>query len=166
MARCEHGTSIPYWLCGVNFKIFSLQRRVAWNVYHIDSVESTSKWPRRNTSGTPQVYHIDSVESTSKFIAVALQIGIIYTILTLWSQLQNGMRRGARGHGLIPYWLCGVNFKIDALAVPSAIVVYHIDSVESTSKFPELSAADKSHYTILTLWSQLQNAAVTASIFA
>ena len=35
--------------------------------------------------------------------------------------------------------------------------IYHTDSVESTSKYELLHGRIKLHYTILTLWSQLQN---------
>ena len=57
-----------------------------------------------------------------------------YTILTLWSQLQNGV--GEEG------W---------------AVLLYHTDSVESTSKWWGPVWSYLSNYTILTLWSQLQN---------
>ena len=62
------------------------------------------------------------------------KLGNVYTILTLWSQLQNYLK-----------WL----EELEA--------VYHTDSVESTSKSGTLSTGWHNLYTILTLWSQLQN---------
>ena len=50
-----------------------------------------------------RVYHTDSVESTSKFNHLLLRFSQIYTILTLWSQLQNRAGDYLIGHVRIPY---------------------------------------------------------------
>ena len=215
---------IPYWLCGVNFKIRLALCPGSWQVYHIDSVESTSKSPARCTK-TPSpipywlcgvnfkihrrpcivhrviipywlcgvnfkmpgvsaivpayytiltlwsqlqnslnsccaknvIYHIDSVESTSKSEAPLGCAYGCYTILTLWSQLQNNFTRASTSGTPIPYWLCGVNFKIKLHRSCGWDRLYHIDSVESTSKFRRERCELGVRYTILTLWSQLQN---------
>ena len=125
---------IPYWLCGVNFKIEARHRSVAAELYHTDSVESTSKSP-----------------------AGAAGPCRSYTILTLWSQLQNCTTRWSLPAAIIPYWLCGVNFKMRAGTFRGRASIYHTDSVESTSKCEEARRVGHLDYTILTLWSQLQN---------
>ena len=126
-----------------------------------------------------RLYHIDSVESTSKLTASFRSKLITYTILTLWSQLQNWGCSALAQQERIPYWLCGVNFKTTMLRAPprshipywlcgvnfktrrdpegAGGGVYHIDSVESTSKPHAAEEARLVLYTILTLWSQLQN---------
>ena len=148
--------NIPYWLCGVNFKIDGRDRGPAQDLYHTDSVESTSKSSSGSTllsSSIPYwlcgvnfkmntlaqvsndfLYHTDSVESTSK------------------------LRRRLRGRmGCIPYWLCGVNFKMRYAERYDRKSIYHTDSVESTSKCERGEDSPPRVYTILTLWSQLQN---------
>ena len=81
------------------------------------------------------LYHTDSVESTSKCRIWLCTHACLYTILTLWSQLQND----SNGNVVIGN-------------------IYHTDSVESTSKSLSKANAAATSYTILTLWSQLQNA--------
>ena len=49
------------------------------------------------------IYHTDSVESTSKFSFTRFTFSKLYTILTLWSQLQNGFLGGCAAAGDIPY---------------------------------------------------------------
>ena len=201
--------AIPYWLCGVNFKIGQTMLRGISVVYHTDSVESTSKcgryilapnraytiltlwsqlqnWRRRvRVLHVPipywlcgvnfkmwygvvmilkTIYHTDSVESTSKFSFTRFTFSKLYTILTLWSQLQNGFLGGCAAAGDIPYWLCGVNFKIWASARSHQTPLYHTDSVESTSKCDCGEGLGGAAYTILTLWSQLQNNGARADI--
>ena len=126
--------SIPYWLCGVNFKISVGDGYPQQLLYHTDSVESTSKCCMLHQMAAAGLYHTDSVESTSKWVAEAGWAVCAYTILTLWSQLQNGTAFAGAEHSAIPYWLCGVNFKME-----------------------DHSSGSLSRYTILTLWSQLQN---------
>ena len=152
----EAPTTIPYWLCGVNFKILEATDLFWRHIYHTDSVESTSKSGGRGMTGR-----------------------VRYTILTLWSQLQNFPPIAISVAVVIPYWLCGVNFKMarhlrklgnvyTILTLWSQLqnylkwleeleAVYHTDSVESTSKSGTLSTGWHNLYTILTLWSQLQN---------
>ena len=171
--------SIPYWLCGVNFKMTLHGTTGSGKIYHTDSVESTSKyWSvfMTEVSSIPYwlcgvnfkmisrrlnrrcwIYHTDSVESTSKWSWCIGRRCAAYTILTLWSQLQNAERIGDKVDRNIPYWLCGVNFKICLALHISHHELYHTDSVESTSKYGETRCATVTHYTILTLWSQLQN---------
>ncbi len=108
-------------------------------------------------TATLSIYHIDSVESTSKWGSVLTAIRAVYTILTLWSQLQNECNWLPWRKYDIPYWLCGVNFKIIYISNGITATLYHIDSVESTSKSVNGSVALLHLYTILTLWSQLQN---------
>ena len=72
-------------------------------LYHTDSVESTSKWPPRLAGNPAQVYHTDSVESTSKSLRTLRQRLILYTILTLWSQLQNNAMKTLVSITVIPY---------------------------------------------------------------
>ena len=105
----------------------------------------------------PLIYHIDSVESTSKWRRLRGMRLRQYTILTLWSQLQNNSVKTDEERKLIPYWLCGVNFKMMPWHGARSMPVYHIDSVESTSKYPLHTPHMPVPYTILTLWSQLQN---------
>ena len=193
---------IPYWLCGVNFKIDLRSQMLLAVLYHTDSVESTSKWGCLQARDEPEytiltlwsqlqnnftekkaamvnipywlcgvnfkircqggrreegVYHTDSVESTSKYRKLVLERHGVYTILTLWSQLQNAKVARYNACHPIPYWLCGVNFKMDACGEVVNNVIYHTDSVESTSKWAVASQLSQYGYTILTLWSQLQN---------
>ena len=171
--------SIPYWLCGVNFKINTFPQTPASTIYHTDSVESTSKCNGRSrccTNGIPYwlcgvnfkikqckqwiskfLYHTDSVESTSKWCCHVVRLRGIYTILTLWSQLQNNGFSFAASTCSIPYWLCGVNFKMTRWCGRGSVRLYHTDSVESTSKYTPWMIVPANEYTILTLWSQLQN---------
>ena len=104
--------TIPYWLCGVNFKIPNTSHSRCTHIYHTDSVESTSKSP--SEMGTRSS---------------------CYTILTLWSQLQNELQKLDEQFVHIPYWLCGVNFKMEQHSLAQNIALYHTDSVESTSKW-------------------------------
>ena len=143
-------TIIPYWLCGVNFKMRHLLAIPPKNLYHTDSVESTSKFKLLRTRRALDIpywlcgvnfkirakflveffslYHTDSVESTSKCIGRFKLTAIC-----------------------IPYWLCGVNFKIEYPAHLENRTIYHTDSVESTSKCGTLQLLHVSEYTILTL---------------
>ena len=158
----EQAGYIPYWLCGVNFKTWVTILRKAKYLYHIDSVESTSKpdcvlfahcfaytiltlWSQlqnilRGWVLLLYVYHIDSVESTSKPFCVAISPFPLYTILTLWSQLQNTphpTHHHGRLYTILTLWSQLQNLLFKALDVDW---VYHIDSVESTSKPPSCKA--------------------------
>ena len=72
-------------------------------VYHIDSVESTSKFVELIGLTAWRIYHIDSVESTSKWLRAVTDGDGGYTILTLWSQLQNEVSEFALVDFCIPY---------------------------------------------------------------
>ena len=74
------------------------------------------------------------MESTSEHAVRVVCVGSQYTIMTRWSQLQNGYKR-----------------------LSGAAIVYHNDSVESTSEHRDTLAAMGQIYTIMTRWSQLQN---------
>ena len=105
---------------------------LACSLYHIDSVESTSKFLSPLIRGDKRVYHIDSVESTSKSIGLNIRSCSNYTILTLWSQLQNASSRSCMNAGTIPYWLCGVNFKIHQAHACDGLRLYHIELQNSS----------------------------------
>ena len=133
-------THISYWLCGVNFKTGFAPGDGAPDLYHIDSVESTSKlnpsltnppcsyiiltlWSQLQNAQTSAtraaaIYHIDSVESTSKPFSASTPPNCRYIILTLWSQLQNGEALEALGTQAISYWLCGVNRNASKIKSP------------------------------------------------
>ena len=154
--ECGKSLNIPYWLCGVNFKMdfWSWSRSYVYTILTLWSQLQNSVWSWTSSAVLipywlcgvnfkiaqewglflAQVYHIDSVESTSKFVLRSSSWRSSYTILTLWSQLQN--RACKRFHTLpgIPYWLCGVNFKMKMGYIKKRVRLYHIDSVESTSK--------------------------------
>ena len=171
--------SIPYWLCGVNFKIAAVHLHGHQSIYHTDSVESTSKWVAEVEAVRGQ-YTILTLWSQLQNDAARhdgeredipywlcgvnfkILIGIYdwseqYTILTLWSQLQNDLAAFKQAVLNIPYWLCGVNFKMELVHRAAVCCIYHTDSVESTSKCRAHWRQSGPEYTILTLWSQLQN---------
>ena len=151
-----HVSDIPYWLCGVNFKT-TLRADGNLRPYTILTLWSQLQNPMAIAVRAMGVYHIDSVESTSKRKHTGRRKRNAYTILTLWSQLQNDGAFVVEPTENIPYWLCGVNFKTQFNASNFSLVIYHIDSVESTSKQHPHGEYHSSRYTILTLWSQLQN---------
>ena len=103
------------------------------------------------------VYHTDSVESTSKLVADEAAAKRLYTILTLWSQLQND--GGILRSHVTLYHTDSVEStsKCMLLLAQMRRRIYHTDSVESTSKYFVLRHRRRHRYTILTLWSQLQN---------
>ena len=107
----------------------------AAGVYHTDSVESTSKSP--SEMGTrSSCYTILTLWSQLQNAACCTRWRLLgYTILTLWSQLQNELQKLDEQFVHIPYWLCGVNFKMEQHSLAQNIALYHTDSVESTSKW-------------------------------
>ena len=110
------------------------------------------------------LYHTDSVESTSKSMNMNKQEFKNYTILTLWSQLQNSVCSMRQPSSV---------YHTDSVESTSKFffrwvfvhVLYHTDSVESTSKLSSSVQTRREGYTILTLWSQLQNTALIIKAF-